>query len=70
MVDKPNYKKDLTLEQYELCWNKGTEPPFSGKYHDCRDKGIYKYMSAATITYLPPTPNSILAPAVPAFGLQ
>jgi peptide-methionine (R)-S-oxide reductase len=45
MVDKPNYKKDLTLEQYELCWNKGTEPPFSGKYHDCRDKGIYKYMN-------------------------
>jgi peptide-methionine (R)-S-oxide reductase len=44
MVDKPNYKKDLTLEQYELCWNKGTEPPFSGKYHDCRDKGIYKYV--------------------------
>jgi peptide-methionine (R)-S-oxide reductase len=67
MVDKPNYKKDLTLEQYELCWNKGTEPPFSGKYHDCRDKGIYKYMSAVAITYLPPTPNSILAPACPSF---
>jgi peptide-methionine (R)-S-oxide reductase len=42
MVDKPNYKKGLTTEQYEVCWNKGTEPPFSGKYHDCKDKGIYK----------------------------
>lgn len=42
MVDKPNYKKDLTPEQYEVCWNRGTEPPFSGKYHDCKDKGIYK----------------------------
>lgn len=42
MVDKPNYKKDLTTEQYEVCWNKDTEPPFSGKYHDCKDKGIYK----------------------------
>ncbi len=42
MVDKPNYKKDLTTEQYEVCWNNGTEPPFSGKYHDCKDKGIYK----------------------------
>ena len=20
----------------------GTEPPFSGQYHDCKDKGIYK----------------------------
>lgn len=42
MVDKPNYKKDLTPEQYEVCWNKVTEPPFSSKYHDCKDKGIYK----------------------------
>jgi peptide-methionine (R)-S-oxide reductase len=32
----------LTPEQYEVCWNKGTEPPFSGKYHDCKDNGIYK----------------------------
>ena len=42
MVDNPNHKKHLTPEQYEVCWNKGTEPPFSGKYHDCKEKGIYK----------------------------
>jgi peptide-methionine (R)-S-oxide reductase len=42
MVDKPNYKKDLTPEQYEVCWNRGAEPPFSGKHHDCKGKGIYK----------------------------
>jgi peptide-methionine (R)-S-oxide reductase len=42
MVDKPNYKKDLMPEQYEVCWNKGTEPPFAGKYHDCKVKGLYK----------------------------
>jgi peptide-methionine (R)-S-oxide reductase len=42
MVDKPNYKKHLTPEQYEIYWNRGTEPPFSGQYHDCKDKGIYK----------------------------
>ena len=42
MIDKPNYRKHLTPEQYEICWNKGTEPPFSGQYHDCKDKGIYK----------------------------
>ncbi len=41
MVDNPNYKKHLTPEQYEVCWNKGTEPPFSGKYHDCKDTGVY-----------------------------
>jgi len=32
----------LTHEQYERGWNRGTEPPFSGQYHDCKDKGIYK----------------------------
>lgn len=42
MVDMLNYKKDLTPEQYEVCWNRGTEPPFSGKHHDCKGKGIYK----------------------------
>ena len=42
MTYKPNYKKDITPEQYEVCWNKATEPPFSGEYYDCKDKGIYK----------------------------
>ena len=42
MVDMLNYKKDLTPEQYEVCWNRGIEPPFSGKHHDCKGKGIYK----------------------------
>ncbi len=35
-------KEKLTDEQYNVCFNKGTEPPFSGKYHDCKDKGMYK----------------------------
>lgn len=26
----PDYKEHLAPEQYEVCWNKGTEPPFSG----------------------------------------
>jgi peptide-methionine (R)-S-oxide reductase len=42
MADKHIYKKHLTPEQYEVCWNKGIEPPFSGKYHNCKDNGIYK----------------------------
>jgi len=36
------WKKELTPEQYEICINKGTEPPFSGKYWDSKDKGVYK----------------------------
>ncbi|HEX7033949.1 MAG TPA: peptide-methionine (R)-S-oxide reductase MsrB [Nitrososphaera sp.] len=38
----PDYKEHLTAEQYEVCWNKGTEPPFSGKYYKTKDKGVYK----------------------------
>ena len=34
-------KNKLTPEQYEICVNKGTEPPFSGKYFDCKDDGTY-----------------------------
>jgi peptide-methionine (R)-S-oxide reductase len=37
-----NYKEHLTTDQYEVCWNKGTEPPFSGKYYKTKDKGVYK----------------------------
>ena len=39
-LDK-DWKKTLTPEQFEICRNKGTEPPFSGKYNDCKEKGIY-----------------------------
>lgn len=37
-----DWKKILTPEQFEICRNKGTEHPFSGKYNDCKEKGIYK----------------------------
>ncbi len=39
---KEEWKKELTPEQYEVCINKGTEPPFTGKYSDCKEKGIYR----------------------------
>jgi peptide-methionine (R)-S-oxide reductase len=34
-------KKHLTAEQYEICRRKGTEPPFSEKYVNSKEKGIY-----------------------------
>jgi peptide-methionine (R)-S-oxide reductase len=40
--DDKEWKESLTPEQYEVCWNKGTEPPFSGRYYKTKDKGIYK----------------------------
>ncbi|MGD7035809.1 peptide-methionine (R)-S-oxide reductase MsrB [Methylotuvimicrobium buryatense] len=34
-------REKLTPEQYNICWNKGTEPPFTGKYTDCKEEGVY-----------------------------
>ncbi len=36
------WKKELTPEQYAICRMKGTEPPFSGKYYNSKERGIYK----------------------------
>jgi len=35
-------KKKLSAEQYNICFLKGTEPPFSGKYTNNHDVGTYK----------------------------
>jgi len=36
------WRKLLTPEQYEITRQKGTEPPFTGKYYDFKENGIYK----------------------------
>jgi peptide-methionine (R)-S-oxide reductase len=36
------WKKELTPEQYQVCRNKGTEPPFTGEYNDSKQPGVYK----------------------------
>ena len=41
-MSNEDWKRQLTSEQYEVCRNKGTEMPFSGKYNDCKEQGIYQ----------------------------
>ncbi len=36
------WKEQLNPDQYEICINHGTEPPFSGKYNSSKFDGDYK----------------------------
>lgn len=35
------WQQKLTPEQFNICRQKATEPPFTGKYVDCKKDGIY-----------------------------
>jgi peptide-methionine (R)-S-oxide reductase len=47
MTEKPDvtdadWRARLTPEQYHVCREKGTEPAFTGLYHDAKTPGTYR----------------------------
>jgi peptide-methionine (R)-S-oxide reductase len=47
MTDKEHgineqWQDKLTPEQFNICRLKATEPPFTGKYADCKKDGVYQ----------------------------
>ena len=41
MQNSTQKNPNLTPEQVNVCFLKGTEPPFSGKYYNTHDAGMY-----------------------------
>ena len=47
MIKNPN----LTKEQENICFLKGTEAPFSGKYYEFYENGVYKCVNCGEILF-------------------
>jgi peptide-methionine (R)-S-oxide reductase len=45
------WRRKLTPEQFEVCRNKGTERPFSGEYHDCKEPGVYRCACCGVVLF-------------------
>jgi len=45
------WREQLTEEQYYITRQKGTERPFSGKYHDFKKDGIYRCVGCGAVLF-------------------
>ncbi|MCB2263678.1 MAG: peptide-methionine (R)-S-oxide reductase MsrB [Candidatus Thiosymbion ectosymbiont of Robbea hypermnestra] len=36
------WREQLTPEQYQVCRRRGTEPAFTGRFHDHKARGVYR----------------------------
>jgi peptide-methionine (R)-S-oxide reductase len=42
------WREQLTPEQYDVMRRGGTEPAFTGVYHDCKEEGVYRCAGCGT----------------------
>ena len=47
-INKQDLSKKLTSDQFDITQNKGTEPPFTGKYLNNKQAGSYKCICCGT----------------------
>jgi peptide-methionine (R)-S-oxide reductase len=47
-INKNELSKKLTSDQFDITQNKGTEPPFTGKYLNNKQAGSYKCICCGT----------------------
>lgn len=47
-MNDTDWKNKLTTEQYRILREKGTEAPFTGKYVDMKEKGMYACAACGT----------------------
>ncbi|MBT8439728.1 MAG: peptide-methionine (R)-S-oxide reductase MsrB [Gammaproteobacteria bacterium] len=49
------WKEKLSGEQYHVCRERGTERPFSGKFHDSKEDGTYRCVCCGEPLFLSDT---------------
>ena len=67
MTSDEKWKDKLTEDEFKVARQCGTEPPFSGKYYDHKEDGIYrciccdaKLFSSSTIISYKPLDNVVI----------
>jgi peptide-methionine (R)-S-oxide reductase len=45
------WRAELTAEQYQVCRQCGTEPPFTGAYWNCHEDGVYRCVCCDKILF-------------------
>jgi len=66
-----DWQKQLTPEQYHVLRKKGTEPPFSGKYVENNEKGMYTCVACGAELFKTDTQYESTIPGLigwPSFG--